>query len=103
NFHISLNLEQTNPYNKAYLCCIPATRVSPNLLFFVYLLQFTPVMAIQTAGQKTAKITKVRIENQATFPLPKDTEQTINKALDFLPMEHLRGLEKIKLVDFIND
>jgi hypothetical protein len=60
-------------------------------------------MAIQTAGQKTAKITKIRIENQATFPLPKDTEQTINKALDFLPMEHLRGLEKIKLVDFIND
>ena len=29
-------------------------------------------MAIQTAGQKTAKITKVRIENQATFPLPKE-------------------------------
>ena len=60
-------------------------------------------MAIQTAGQKTAKVTKVRIENQATFPLPKDTEQSINQALDFLPVEHLRGLEKIKLVDFIND
>lgn len=60
-------------------------------------------MPIQTAGQKTAKITKIRIENQATFPLPKDTEETINKALDFLPIEHLRGIERIKLVDFIND
>jgi len=60
-------------------------------------------MAIQTAGQKTAKITKIRTENQATFPLPKDTEETINKALDFLPVEHLRGIERIKLVDFIND
>ena len=60
-------------------------------------------MAIQTAGQKTAKITKIRIENQATFDLPKGAEETINKALDFLPIEHLRGLEKVRLVDFIND
>jgi hypothetical protein len=60
-------------------------------------------MAIQTAGQKTAKVSKVRIENQATFPLPKDTEQSINRILDFIPLEHLRGLEKIRLVDFIND
>ena len=60
-------------------------------------------MAIQTAGQKTARITKIKIENQASFPLPKDTEQHIQKVLDFLPIEHLRGLEKVKLVDFIND
>jgi hypothetical protein len=60
-------------------------------------------MAIQTAGQKAARITKVRIENLATFPLPKGAEQNINQALDFLPTEHVRGLEKIRLVDFIND
>jgi hypothetical protein len=60
-------------------------------------------MAIQTAGQKTAKITKIRTENQATFELPKDTEATIDRILDFLPIEHLRGLEKVKLVDYIND
>jgi hypothetical protein len=60
-------------------------------------------MAIQTAGQKTAKATTLKIENQATFALPKDTEQLIKKALDFLPLEHLRGLEKVRLVDFIND
>ena len=60
-------------------------------------------MAIQTAGQKTAKITKIRTENQATFALPKDAEGQIEKILDFIPTEHLRGLEKIRLVDFIND
>lgn len=60
-------------------------------------------MPIQTAGQKTAKATKLRIENQVTFPLPKDSEQTVSRVLDFLPLEHLRGLEKVRLVDFIND
>lgn len=60
-------------------------------------------MAIQTAGQKTAKVVKIRTENQATFALPKDTEANIEKILDYLPTEHIRGLEKIKLVDFIND
>jgi hypothetical protein len=60
-------------------------------------------MAIETAGQKSAKITKVRIENQASFPLPKDTDVTIRKILDFVPVEQIRGIEKIKLVDFIND
>lgn len=60
-------------------------------------------MPIQTAGQKTAKVTKVRIENQSTINLPKGTDEHIRKVLDFLPVEHIRGLEKIKLVDFIND
>ncbi|HMU34671.1 MAG TPA: hypothetical protein PKC89_12495 [Pyrinomonadaceae bacterium] len=60
-------------------------------------------MAIATAGQKAAKTTKVKIENTATFPLPKDYEASIHKALDFLPVEQTRGIERIKLVDFIND
>src|SRR4051812_25898466 len=60
-------------------------------------------MAIQTAGQKTAKITKIRIENASSIPLPKDYEASINKALDFIPVEQYRGVERIKLVDFIND
>ena len=50
-----------------------------------------------------ARATKIRTENQATFALPKDTEAHISKVLDFLPIEHLRGLEKVRLVDFIND
>src|SRR5436190_23562829 len=60
-------------------------------------------MAIETAGQKAAKATKIRIENASTLTLPKDTEASINKVLDFLPVEQIRGVEKIKLVDFIND
>ncbi len=60
-------------------------------------------MAIQTAGQKTAKIAKIRIENQANFDLPKSTDEHINIVLDYMPIEHLRGLEKVRLVDFIND
>lgn len=60
-------------------------------------------MAIQTAGQKTARTTKIRVENASTIELPKDTEAHIGKVLDFLPVEQCRGVEKIKLVDFIND
>ena len=60
-------------------------------------------MPIETAGQKAAKVTKIRIENKASFPLPKGTEESINKVLDFLPVEQIRGIEKIKLVDYIND
>lgn len=60
-------------------------------------------MPIQTAGQKAAKVTKIRVENQASFALPKDGQANIEKILDFLPTEHIRGLEKIRLVDFIND
>jgi len=74
-----------------------------NLLIKAFQLQFTAVMAIQTAGQKTAKITKIRIENQAGFDVPAYTEQHIQKVLDFVPIEHLRGVDRVKLVDYIND
>ena len=60
-------------------------------------------MAIQTAGQKTAKTTKVRVENQASFPLPKDTDANIESIINFLPTEQIRGLDRVRLVDFIND
>lgn len=60
-------------------------------------------MAIQTAGQKTARSTKIRIENNSTIDLPKGADEHIQKVLDFVPIEHLRGLERLKLVDFIND
>jgi hypothetical protein len=60
-------------------------------------------MAIETAGQKAAKVTKIRIENASSITLPRDTDATINKILEFLPIEQIRGIEKIKLVDVIND
>jgi hypothetical protein len=58
-------------------------------------------MAIETAGQKPARETKIKIENQATIELPKDAEETINKIIKSLPSEHLRGLEKVRIVDFV--
>ena len=48
-------------------------------------------MAIETAGQKAAKITKIRIENTSTLTLPKNAEASITKVLDFLPVD-LPGL-----------
>lgn len=60
-------------------------------------------MPIQTAGQKTAKAAKLRIENQSTIALPKGAVENVQKVIDYLPIEHIRGLEKVKLVDFIND
>jgi len=84
-------------------CCRHTTTLWQNLLFADYRLQFSPVMAIETAGQKAAKIIKVRIENASTIQLPKDVEGSIKKVLDYLPIEQYRGVEKIKLVDFIND
>lgn len=60
-------------------------------------------MAIQTAGQKTAKTTKIRVENAASIELPKNYEATISQVFDFLPVEQYRGVERVKIVDFIND
>lgn len=60
-------------------------------------------MAIKTAGIKTAKSSssEIKIENQSSIELPKDAEENIRKIISYLPIEHLRGLEKIRLVDFI--
>ena len=60
-------------------------------------------MAIETAGKKPAKGSKLKIENFVSFDLPKGAEEHIQKVLDFMPIEHQRGLEKVKLVDFINN
>ncbi len=60
-------------------------------------------MAIQTAGQKTAKATRVKIDNQSALQLPKGAIEHINKVLDYLPTEHIRGLDRVKLVDYISD
>lgn len=60
-------------------------------------------MAIQTAGQKTAKTVKLKIENASSLDMPKGGEDTIRQVLDYVPIEQLRGLERVKLVDFIND
>lgn len=43
----------------------------------------------------------LKIENQSSIELPKGTEEAIEKVLKHIPSEHLRGLEKVRLVDFI--
>lgn len=59
-------------------------------------------MALKLAGLKNKdKRTEIKIENISTIDLPKNTEKLIKEVLDFLPSEHLVGVEKVKLVDFI--
>ena len=43
----------------------------------------------------------LKIENQSTIELPKGTDETIEKILKSIPSEHLRGVERVRLVDFI--
>jgi hypothetical protein len=59
-------------------------------------------MAIEVAGKKPVGTIKLKIDNQSTIDLPKKTEETINNIIDFLPTEHIRGLDRLKIVDFIN-
>ena len=63
----------------------------------------TENMAIQTAGKKPTAAKKVKLENEATIDLPKSGEENIYKVISFLPIEHRRGLDKLKLVDFISN
>jgi len=45
----------------------------------------------------------IKIELSVETKLPRKTEDWINRVLEVLPREHLRGLERIKLVEAIND
>ena len=60
-------------------------------------------MAIQVAGKKPTGTVQLKIENTASIDLPKKTEENIQRVINFLPVEHIRGIERIKLVDFIDD
>lgn len=43
----------------------------------------------------------IKIENNSSIQLPKNTEAELEKMLQQVPREHLRGLEKVRFVDFI--
>jgi hypothetical protein len=45
----------------------------------------------------------IRIENQYEGSLPKGTLEQIEEALDSLPREHTRGIERVRLVSYISD
>jgi len=44
-----------------------------------------------------------KLENQAETPLPKKALEHIEKVVASLPREHLRGIEKLRIVDFIEE
>lgn len=45
----------------------------------------------------------IKIENQTERKLPSETIAHIESAFDSLPREHTRGLERIRLVEFISE
>lgn len=45
----------------------------------------------------------IKIEDNSGSKLPKDTTKRIESILASLPREHLRGLERVRLVEAIND
>ena len=45
----------------------------------------------------------IKIENLASAKLPRGTEERIARLLRYLPREHLRGIDRIRLVDEIAD
>lgn len=45
----------------------------------------------------------IKIENQTERKLPKETLSQIEELFDSLPREHTRGLDRIRMVEFISD
>jgi hypothetical protein len=45
----------------------------------------------------------IKIENTSTTPLPRNTFAHIENIIETIPREHLRGIDRLRLVDVIND
>ena len=61
-------------------------------------------MALEVAGKKpVGKKTTIKIVNKAEIELPKKTIEHIQAVIHSLPVEHTRGLDSLKIVDFIDD
>ncbi|MFN2515539.1 MAG: hypothetical protein ABR556_04935 [Pyrinomonadaceae bacterium] len=45
----------------------------------------------------------IKVENQSERKLPPNTISLVEEAFDSLPREHTRGLERIRLIEFISD
>ena len=45
----------------------------------------------------------IKIENTSTVPLPRNTIAHIEKIIETIPREHLRGIDRLRLVDTISD
>lgn len=58
----------------------------------------------ETAPKDSQTYMAIKIDNLSNRqPLPGTLTETINRIVDAAPREHLRGLERIRLVDIIND
>ncbi|MDH3493717.1 MAG: hypothetical protein OEM82_09220, partial [Acidobacteriota bacterium] len=60
-------------------------------------------MALEVAGKKPIGGKTIKIENKADIELPKNTLEHIQDVFSFLPVEHVRGIDRLKIVDFIDD
>lgn len=45
----------------------------------------------------------IKIESSTTVKLPRNTEDHLKRLLDCLPREHVRGIDRLRLVDSIDD
>lgn len=45
----------------------------------------------------------IKIENQSSTALPRGTIQNLEKIVESVPRDHLRGIERLRLVNQIND
>lgn len=45
----------------------------------------------------------IKIENLSDLKLPRRTEERLSKMLECVPREHLRGIERVRLVNTISD
>lgn len=62
-----------------------------------------PAITIQTK-QLLHQLMKIKIEiNSARSTLPTHIEDRINNIIQILPREHIRGIDRIRLVDIIQD
>ena len=52
---------------------------------------------------RTCGIVAIKIENQCERNLPKDTIAQIENAFESLPREHTRGIERVRIVEFISE
>lgn len=45
----------------------------------------------------------IKIETATSVKLPRDTQNQLQRLLDSLPREHVRGIERLRIVDTIDD
>ncbi len=81
---------------KAFPRSARLTGFSPRLRVARY--RFESFVSLRGPGE-----VPIKIENQCERKLPKETILQVEEAFESLPREHTRGLERVRLVEFISD